>query len=483
MWPFSRRPKQPQYAPGSMPGDVLFGAPAPDDDQRAILGVPWGQGWNPVARPVDVDRALSLAPVYGCARVLADTIASLPIDVYRRSVGDQIELPRPALFTQPATFGTLFDWVHRCITSLALRGNAFGLITGRDYLGFPTSIEWLNPDDVMVTDTLLQGPGSFLSPLWYVQGKPAPAEDIFHVPWFTVPWRVLGLSPLGLFAANINVGLAGGQYALDWFSNGGVPPGVMNNTESTVTREEADIITSRVTSRIREHKPLVLGRDWNYTPIAINPQEARFVESARLTATQIATIYGVDPTMVGGEIGGSFTYSNTEQLGLKQLVYTFGPWISRLEAALSTLFPRGTFVKFKPDGLLRTDAATRWQVYKTAVEIGAMTVPEIRQLEDLPELKPSELPQPQPKGPSQQPAGQQSQPSTAPANEPPDQPTNGQQPTPSPNGRRPVPAGGRQHIDALAEPPWTKPEIRQHYLPPDPWKHVPANGNGWKQPH
>lgn len=480
MWPFSRRDKTPKHPPGTMPGDVIWAVPPKDDDQRAIMGVPWGQGWNPVARPVDVDRALSLTPVYGCARVLADTIASLPIDLYRRAGGDQIQLPTPSLFTQPAAHGTLFDWIHRCITSLALRGNAFGLITERDYLGFPTSIEWLSPDDVMVTDTLTAGPGSYLTPLWYVAGRPVPAEDVFHIPWFTIPWRVLGLSPIGLFAANINTGLAGAQYTLDWFSNGGVPPGTMQNTEATVTKEEADIITSRVTSRIREHKPLVLGRDWTYTPIAINPREARFVETARLTATQIATIYGVDPTMVGGDVGASMTYANTEQLGLKQLTYTFGPWISRLEAALTTLFPRGTFVKFKPDGLLRTDAATRWGVYKTAVEIGAMTVQEIRRLEDLPELDPSELPQALP---PQQPAGQQNEPTTAPANEPPDSPQNGQQPTPSPNGRKPVPAGGpRQRIDDLAEPPWTRPEVRRHYLPPDPWtNYVPANG--WTDPH
>jgi len=58
----------------------------------------------------------------------------------------------PQLFNQLATDGVLVPWLHRCVTSLGLRGNAFGLVVSRDGFGFPTAIEWLDPTDVMVDE-------------------------------------------------------------------------------------------------------------------------------------------------------------------------------------------------------------------------------------------------------------------------------------------------------------------------------------------
>ena len=48
-------------------------------------------------------------------------------------------------------------------------------------------------------------------------------------------------------------------------------------------------------------------------PIAINPQEAQFIETMKLTATNVAAIYGVPPDRVGGEKSSSLTYSTVEQ--------------------------------------------------------------------------------------------------------------------------------------------------------------------------
>ena len=49
------------------------------------------------------------------------------------------------------------------------------------------------------------------------------------------------------------------------------------------------------------------GRDWEYTPIRVPPNEAQFIESQQLTATQIAAVYGV-ARKVGGIHGDSQTY-------------------------------------------------------------------------------------------------------------------------------------------------------------------------------
>jgi HK97 family phage portal protein len=270
----------------------------------------------------------------------------------------------------------------------------------RDYYGFPTMVEWLNPETVEVIDGVPAGPGSYMQPIWRWFGRQISPDDIVHIPWFCMPYRIRGLSPIGAFRSTANVGLGAAEYAAAWFANGGVPPGTFRNSEQLVSREDADMITSRLTSRLQQRKPLVFGRDWVYDPIAIKPNEAQFIETSRLTATEIAVIYGIPPEKIGGTTGSSLTYSTLEQHSLDFLTFSLRPWLVRIESALSNLFPRGQFVKFDTTDLIRADAKTRAQIDQ--ISLGASpppyrTVDEIRADHDLPPMpKPPLPPAPQP---------------------------------------------------------------------------------------
>jgi HK97 family phage portal protein len=191
--------------------------------------------------------------------------------------------------------------------------------------------------------------------------------------------------------------LGAAEYAAQWFGNGGVPPGTFQNTMQKVSKEDADIIEARLTNRLQRRRPLVYGSDWVYNPIAIKPHEAQFVETARLTATEIATIYGVPPEKIGGQQGGTLTYTNVEQATLDFLTFSLRPWLVRIEMALSNLFPRGTFVKFDTTDLLRTDAKTRAEIDQLQlVSQPYRTVDEVRADHDLPPLPKPLQPEPAP---------------------------------------------------------------------------------------
>lgn len=355
--------------------------------ERRDLGV------NDMSWPVDslaspaagsVDGALRLAPVFAAGRLLSSSVASLPLQVYRRRGGERERIDTPALFERPSQTGTLRDWVFRAMTSLVYRGNAIGVVTARDYLEFPTRVEWLNPLDVSVTDTRPRpGTGSFTDPVWHVRGQRVPESDIVHIPWFVMPDQVLGLSPLRHYMTTVSTGLAAQRFSDDWFASGGVPPGRFRNAEQTVDQHEARVIKQRLMQAIRSHQPIVYGRDWEYEPITVSPNEAAFVDTMRLTATQIASIYGIPPELIGGETGGSYTYSSPEQRSIEFVQLALLPWLTTLESHLSTLLPRGQYVRFNADALIRTDAATRYANYKIAREIGLMSVDEIRALEDM----------------------------------------------------------------------------------------------------
>jgi hypothetical protein len=66
--------------------------------------------------------------------------------------------------------------------------------------------------------------------------------------------------------------------------------------------------------------------------------------------------------------------------------YTVNPWLVKLETALGQLLPRGQFVKFNADAVLRPTTKARYDSYAVAIDKGFLTVDEVRELEDRPPL-------------------------------------------------------------------------------------------------
>lgn len=365
----------------------------PREEQRAIVDLPWSTG-APSTSSVSVQRALSLVPVYAAIGMLARTVSCTPLHAYRKVSNDERQrINLPMLFQNLEDTATLKRWLHTAVVSLATRGNLYGFIVSRDGFGYPTTVVWLNPLEVTVDDGNLTGVGSPQNPIWRWNGReihvgPAntPNSDLIHLPWFPVPGRVEGLSPLGTVASMLSTGLNAQDYASDWFANGGIPPGTFKNVARTMLPEEADAIKNRLVSTIRSKKPLVYGADWDYNPIAVPPHEARFVETAKLTATQVAAIYDVPPERIGGELGGPLTYSSPEQAALHLVTFSLRNWFELLEELFTAIIPKQQYVKFNADSLIRADIKTRHEVYKLSRSIGLTKINELRPLEDLPPI-------------------------------------------------------------------------------------------------
>jgi HK97 family phage portal protein len=345
---------------------------------------------------VSVSRALALVPVFGAVRTIADSIASLTPSLYTRENGLLKRQPVPSLFAQPSIHGSMYEWLFRAAASMCLNGDAIGLITATDYYGFPTMIEWLNPEQVATNDGKMYGPGSYMNPMWWWWGRPIDPKMLLHIPWFSMPWRVRGLSPIGAYALAINTGIGAMEFQANWFGQGGVPPGVMKNAERIIDPKDADALSNRLTARMQSRKPLVYGRDWDYTPIAIKPHEAQFVESMQLTAAHIAVIYGIPPRKLGGSTGESMTYSTAELDNLDFLTTSLRPWLRRLEYALTKCFPKGWFVKFDTDDMLMLDAKTRSEIDNTSLgfqNMGWKNQDEVRASRDMPPMAKTQDPQ------------------------------------------------------------------------------------------
>ncbi|GGO86637.1 phage portal protein [Nocardioides phosphati] len=343
-------------------------------EARDISSLPWSHGGDSPIADASLEGSLGLIPVYASVRLVSEAVASLPLQAYRKGAdGERQAMTLPAVFDSPSNRGTRIDWLQRCMTSLLLRGNAYGLIVGsdRDTPGMPKMIEWLHPDKVRLHDGR-----------WYYNGREIPDAQMLHIPAMVLPGSRLGVSPLSACSAAITAGKSTEQFMASWYGNRAIPSVHVQNADKTLTPEEAAVVKERTLATMRAGEPFVTGKDWKLDFLSLSANDAGFVSAARLTASQVASIFGIPPEMVGGEAAGSLTYSTVELNQIQFLTNSLRPWLVRLEAAFSSMMRPGEYVKFNVDSLIRVDTKTRFEVHKIAREIGLHNVDEIRRLED-----------------------------------------------------------------------------------------------------
>jgi phage portal protein BeeE len=102
---------------------------------------------------VTPENCLGSSAVASCVRLLSDTIAALPVHVYRdlgRSKEIAVDHPLyDLLHSKPNEFMTSFTWMQQAITHCLLHGNHYSFIE-RNAAGDPCALWPLNPDGMIV---------------------------------------------------------------------------------------------------------------------------------------------------------------------------------------------------------------------------------------------------------------------------------------------------------------------------------------------
>lgn len=344
-----------------------------------------GGGWGPMdgstALTLSERQMLSLSYCYAAVAHIADFGSTLPLKFFRSDGTERSAMKPPALFAQKMADGTIGAWLSQLFASIAVDGNAVGLITAEDGMGFTTDVLWLPRRYYSVDDSIIG------SPRWFVNGHPISSRNLVHVPWVSVPGRTLGLSPLEHFAQSINAGANAQAHASRWFKNGGFPPAIFQNTAQTITRDQAKQISGQLQDTIAAGAPLTVGKDWSFEGIQIPPNQQAFIETMGLSAVQIAAMYGIDSEEIGGpaEGKGTLRYSTDEGRQIKR-AQNLRKYLVKAEQVLNSILPAPQNVNFDIDGSYRADMATRFAAYQQALLMGILSRNEIRAKEDMPPI-------------------------------------------------------------------------------------------------
>lgn len=345
---------------------------------------------------VNQRSAMQISAVYACVRVLAESIAGLPLHVYQCGKNGSREkaADHPLYFLlhdEPNPEMTSFVFRETLMTHLLLYGNCYCQII-RDGRGQVAALYPLMPNQISVdrdekgqlyytylrsgdeADTMKKGI-VYLLP-----------EDMLHIPALGFDGLV-GYSPIAMAKNSIGMGLACEEYGAKFFANGAAPSGVLEHPgtikDITRLRESWNAIYG---GSKNAGKVAILEEGMHYSPISISPNEAQFLETRKFQVDEIARIFHVPPHMIG-DLERS-TFSNIEQQSLEFVKYTLNPWVCRWEQALtrSLLSPKEKWeysIKFNVDGLLRGDYQSRMNGYAVGRQNGWMSANDIRELENM----------------------------------------------------------------------------------------------------
>jgi HK97 family phage portal protein len=344
---------------------------------------------------VTPDSALRVAAVYACVSLLASTIASLPLGVFRPIPRGKEKVPGHPLWdvlgSTPNNWQTAFEWKQMMQGHLALRGNAYSRILP-GARGAVDQLLPLHPDRV---DVYRLGNGR----LGYEVCRPDSQikdrytqDEILHLRNFSLD-GMKGLSPISLAREAIGGSLAANAFGGALFRNGAKPAGAIKVPAGTKYSSRA-IENLRMSWHDRHGgpdnagRPAILEEGLEWVDIGMTSEDAQWVEYLKMSRADIAMIFRIPPHMIGDVEKSTSWGAGIEAQGIGFVTYTLMAWLTLWEQACNRDFlPGGEFfTQFNVNKLLRGDRAARYAAHAIARQWGWASVNDIREEEEMPPI-------------------------------------------------------------------------------------------------
>lgn len=358
-------------------------------------------------------KAESLSAVYACVSAISETIASLPLILYKRTQDDGRERAKNhplyrVLHDQPNEHQTALEFREQMQAMVLLRGNAHAEI-GRGPDGQVISLTPLLNDRI----STLQLPNGRMA-YDYSDGKGNVRrllqDEVFHLRHRSDNGLV-GVAPITASRETVQLALAEREHGTATFNNGARLSGILKFPQR-LDKKQTDALRTSWESQhaggANAGKTAILQEGVEYQTVSMSMEDSEYLASRQFSVEEIARLYRVPPTIIGDLRHGN--YSNSVEMNRVFVVHTLRRHMTMWEQAIarSLLTEAGRRMYFSEhvvDGLLRGDSTARADFYAKAIADKWMTVDEVRKLENLPKLDHAKQDQAAPAQPAEDEAG------------------------------------------------------------------------------
>ena len=333
-------------------------------------------GYNNYANAMDRQSAMSVPAIARCRNLIAQTIASIPLEMYNTKTGE--EIPNLVWVDQPDKRQPRSVTIAWLVDSLLMYGVAYLRVTEvyQDD-NRPARFEWVQNDRIT---TKLNAIGSEVDYYMYMNEK-LPMSGVGSLITFQALDQGILLRSARAIGSAIDV-----EKAAAVASQTPMPSGVIRNTGADLPDAQIQGILANWKTARQNRSTAYLTSTLEYQATAFSPKDMMMNEAVQYMATQMARVCNVPAWMIDAEVFRGMTYQNVLD-GRKEFVaYSLQPFITAIETRLSMddLTPRGTRVSFAVDEtFLRADAMARLNVVEKMLNLGLITVDQAMEMEDL----------------------------------------------------------------------------------------------------
>ncbi len=334
------------------------------------------------------ETAPEVPAVIACIRVIAESVGSLPLHIYRmdangaKVLATDSPLYRLMRYT-PNDEQTSLELREQLVMLYLLYGDAYCELV-RDERGIVREMMPLHPSR-MTSERLTDGT------LRYIYREPNGRQTIYdqrqlwHLRMPTLD-GVHGLSLPTLVRDAIAHARALESYGLTYFSNN-ARPGVVLQSDNPIPPEAAERMREQWERMHRgpdrAHRTAVLPNGLKVHELSGSNESSQFVDASKQAVITICRAFRVPPHLVQSLDGA--TYSNIEHQSREFLTYTLLPHLRRIEDSISRdLIDDPTlFAEHDVHAFMRGDSAARAAWYQQALNSGIMSINEVRSAEGM----------------------------------------------------------------------------------------------------
>ena len=351
---------------------------------------------------VTPETAMKQSTVFACVKILSETMASLPLFLYRRKAdGSKVPATNKPLYAllhqQPNPAWSSFEFKEYITASVLLRGDAF---CWREFNNAGQLMAlWPLDTTAMTWEVGINSKGARRI-VKYIYDIPDVGDkiefdpsEIWHLKDMIGADGVSGMSRIAQCRDTIGLSLSADEYGGKFFANDATPAGILS--VPGVLSEDARKQMVKSWNEIHKgsgkaFKTGLMEGGAKFEALTMKNEDAQFIQTRSFQVADVCRIFRVPTIMVGGagDADKSNTYASAEQMALSFVQNTIRPWAVRIETNISANLldakeRKSLFAEFKLEALLRGDIKTRYEAYSIGRQWSWLSVDDIRTLENL----------------------------------------------------------------------------------------------------
>lgn len=342
---------------------------------------------NASGKAVTLSAALTVSAVWACIARAAQAMASLPIDVFRKTGSGRQKIDGPVddlIGLSPNADQTPVEFWEGMLSWMLATGNAYAEIdwvNGRAAALLPIPSTHVKPFRNKVTNELMYE----VRDVDTSRPRVLKQREMLHLRGWGFGGDE-GMSPIRWGTQSLGAAMAADEASGNMFRSGMQGSGVLKTSQAVNAQQRAQLqgLMESYSGSSKAGKVLLLEAGMDFQQLSLNPDDAQMLETRRFSIEEVCRWFGVPPMVIGHSAEGQTMWgTGVEQIFLSWMQLGINPVLKKIEQRIrKALIPlreqRSVYVEFNREAMLQMDSKAKAEFLRAMTTNGIMSRDEAR---------------------------------------------------------------------------------------------------------